>query len=78
MWTATERRYIWKEEGSSKIKKEYRTEKVGLRTREPSIMHGSPQRCVSKINSIENGRTEKEREREKKEKDHARVDEAIS
>lgn len=37
-----------------------RVEKVGLRTRESSIMYGPRQRCVGKINSIENGGTKRE------------------
>lgn len=35
------------------------TRKVGLRTREPSIMHVPRPRCDRQINSMENGRTKK-------------------
>lgn len=35
------------------------TRKVGLRTREPSIMHVPRPRCDRQINSMENGGTKK-------------------
>lgn len=64
-WTdASVWKHTWKEESRMRTR---RMGKVGLRTREPSIMHVARPRCDRQINSMENGGTKGKKERWKSE-----------